>query len=108
MIKPLSRLLVSGLLLFGRVGIRLISQILRWIFGQKMESSRIHEEKLSIFWGMPILSSDAISSVAYAVEEILLVLIPVIGIASFIWMPRIALVIIMLLLVLTFSYRQVV
>ncbi|NMC27642.1 MAG: APC family permease [Syntrophomonadaceae bacterium] len=86
----------------------MISQILRWIFGQKMESSRIHEEKLSIFWGMPILSSDAISSVAYAVEEILLVLIPVIGIASFIWMPRIALVIIMLLLVLTFSYRQVV
>ncbi|MEQ8235970.1 MAG: APC family permease [Syntrophomonadaceae bacterium] len=86
----------------------MISQILRWIFGQKMESSRIHEEKLSIFWGMPILSSDAISSVAYAVEEMLLVLVPVVGLASFIWMPRIALVIILLLIVLTFSYSQVV
>ncbi|MEQ8235587.1 MAG: APC family permease [Syntrophomonadaceae bacterium] len=86
----------------------MISQILRWIFGQKMESSRIHEEKLSIFWGMPILSSDAISSVAYAVEEMLLVLVPVVGVASFIWMPRIAMVIILLLIVLTFSYSQVV
>lgn len=86
----------------------MISQVIRWIFGQKMESSRLHEEKLNVFWGMPILSSDAISSVAYAVEEMLLVLVPVIGLASFIWMPRIAGVIIILLLVLTFSYSQVV
>lgn len=86
----------------------MISQFLRWIFGQKMETSRLHEEKLSVFWGMPILSSDAISSVAYAVEEILLVLVPALGAASFLWMPRIAGVIILLLLVLTFSYRQVV
>ena len=86
----------------------MISQFLRWIFGQKMASSRLHEEKLSIFWGMPILASDAISSVAYAVEEMLLVLVPVIGMASFIWMPRIAGAIILLLLILTISYRQVV
>ncbi len=86
----------------------MINQFLRWIFGQKMETSRLHEEKLSVFWGMPILSSDAISSVAYAVEEILLVLVPALGAASFLWMPRIAGVIILLLLILTFSYRQVV
>jgi amino acid transporter len=73
-----------------------------------MASSRLNEEKLSVFWGMPILSSDAISSVAYAVEEILLVLVPIMGVASFLWMPRIAGVIILLLLILTFSYRQVV
>jgi amino acid transporter len=57
---------------------------------------------------MPVLSSDAISSVAYAVEEMLYVLMPVVGIASFIWMPKIAITIILLLLILTFSYRHVV
>ncbi len=56
-----------------------------------MATSQLGEEKLNVFWGMPILSSDSISSVAYAVEEILLVLVPAIGAASFLWMPRIAL-----------------
>jgi amino acid transporter len=86
----------------------LLGQIIRWVFGQKMETSRLSGEKFNVFWGMPILSSDAISSVAYAVEEILLVLVPVIGAVSFLWMPRIAGVIILLLLILTFSYRHVV
>ncbi len=83
-------------------------QLMRWIFGQKMASANLAEEKLTIFWGMPILSSDAISSVAYAVEEILLVLVPVIGAASFIWMPRLAGVVILLLIILVFSYSNVV
>jgi hypothetical protein len=73
-----------------------------------MASSKLSEEKLTVFWGLPILSSDAISSVAYAVEELLLVLVPVIGVASFIWMPRLAAVIVLVLLILTISYRQVV
>jgi len=86
----------------------LLRQLIRWIFGQKIATAKLSEEKLSVFWGMPILSSDAISSVAYAVEEILLVLVPVIGAASFLWMPRIAGVIIILMLILTFSYSHVV
>lgn len=80
----------------------------RFVFGKSMASSQLEEEKLNVFWGMPILSSDSISSVAYAVEEILLVLVPVIGVASFVWMPRIALAIIALLTILVFSYRHVV
>ncbi|MEQ8201872.1 MAG: APC family permease, partial [Syntrophomonadaceae bacterium] len=83
-------------------------QLLRWIFGKKMASANIAEEKLTVFWGMPILSSDAISSVAYAVEEMLLVLVPIIGVASFVWMPRLAGVIILLLIILVFSYSNVV
>ncbi len=86
----------------------MLKQFFRWIFGKSLESDRLCEEKFNVFWGMPILASDAISSVAYAVEEMLWVLIPVVGLASFIWMPRIALAIIALLLVLTFSYRHVV
>ena len=83
-------------------------QLMRLIFGKKMASASISEEKLTVFWGMPILSSDAISSVAYAVEEILLVLVPVIGVASFIWMPRLAGVVILLLIIFVFSYSNVV
>lgn len=80
----------------------------RFVFGKSMASHQLGEEKLNVFWGMPILSSDSISSVAYAVEEILLVLVPIIGLASFIWMSHIALAIIALLLILVFSYRHVV
>ncbi|HCF49544.1 MAG TPA: amino acid permease, partial [Syntrophomonas sp.] len=80
----------------------------RFVFGKSMASHQLGNEKLNVFWGMPILSSDSISSVAYAVEEILLVLVPVIGLASFMWMPRIALAIIALLIILVLSYRHVV
>jgi len=86
----------------------LFRQVVRWIFGQRLATAKLSEEKLTVLWGMPILSSDAISSVAYAVEEILLVLVPVIGAASFLWMPRLAGIIILLLLILVFSYRHVV
>lgn len=80
----------------------------RFIFGKSMSNSQMGEEKLSVFWGMPILASDSISSVAYAVEEILWVLVPAVGFASYIWMPKVALTIIGLLLILVFSYRHVV
>lgn len=86
----------------------MLKQFFRWVFGKAMETRQLTDEKLSVFWGMPILASDAISSVAYAVDEMLWVLIPVVGVSSFIWMPRIALAIVILLLILTFSYRQVV
>ncbi|MGE5372909.1 MAG: APC family permease [Solirubrobacterales bacterium] len=83
-------------------------QLKRWILGKKLETSRLSDEQYSVFWGLPILASDAISSVAYAVDEILWVMIPLIGLGSFVWMPRIAGVIILLLMILIFSYRQVV
>jgi len=86
----------------------LFRQLGRFIFGKSIASSQLGEEKLNVFWGMPILSSDSISSVAYAVEEILLVLVPVVGFASFLWMTRISLAIIVLLMILVFSYRHVV
>ena len=57
--------------------------IKRWIVGKPLRNALLSNEKLSIFWGLPILASDAISSVAYASEEMLLVLIPAIGQASF-------------------------
>ena len=45
-----------------------------FIIGPALENSQLEGEKLRILWGLPIYSSDTISSVAYAGEEVLLVL----------------------------------
>ncbi|MGE5380010.1 MAG: amino acid permease [Methylocystaceae bacterium] len=86
----------------------MLRQIRQLILGNKLSNAQLSGEKFNIFWGLPILASDAISSVAYAIDEILWVLIPVAGAASYIWLPRIAGTIILLLVILTFSYRQTV
>lgn len=78
----------------------------RYIIGEPLKSSQIHHEKFSVFRGLPVLSSDAISSVAYASEEILWVMIPVLGVSSFRFLPYVSLAIIILLSILIFSYRQ--
>jgi amino acid transporter len=86
----------------------MFSRIGRRILGVKLATNQLSHERFSVFWGLPILASDAISSVAYAVDEILWALIPAIGLLSYLWVPEIAGVIIFLLLVLTISYRQIV
>lgn len=78
----------------------------RFIVGRPLENEALNHEKFSTFWGLPILSSDAISSVAYATEEILLVLVPVIGILAFHQLTIISGAIIGLLAILVVSYRQ--
>lgn len=86
----------------------MFSQISRLILGERLPNTHITREKFNVFWGMPILSSDAVSSVAYAVEEMLRVLVPVLGLAAYLWSPKIAGIIIILLVILAFSYRQIV
>jgi amino acid transporter len=76
------------------------------LIGNAIKSTDSESEKYSVLWGLPILSSDAISSVAYACEEILIVLIPVLGAASYGPLMGIAGAIAGLLLILVFSYRQ--
>lgn len=78
----------------------------KYLIGQPLKSSQLHHEKFSVFRGLPILSSDAISSVAYAGEEILWVLIPVMGIISYNYLLYVTLSIVALLSILIFSYRQ--
>jgi len=53
-----------------------IDSIKRALLGRPLSSKNLSEEKMTRFWGLPIMSSDAVSSVAYAVQEILLVLVP--------------------------------
>ena len=53
------------------------------LIGKPLRNSELESQKYGVIWGLPVLSSDAISSVAYATEEILLVFLPVLGAASF-------------------------
>lgn len=74
--------------------------------GPALEDTQLEGEKFKVVWGLPIYASDTISSVAYAGEEILLVLFPILAAAatrSLIWVMC---SIIALLLILVFCYRQ--
>jgi hypothetical protein len=52
-----------------------LAQLKRLIVGSPIPSQLAHRERLSRFTGLAVLSSDPLSSVAYATEEILRVLI---------------------------------
>ncbi|MDR1131309.1 MAG: APC family permease [Oscillospiraceae bacterium] len=78
------------------------------LLGKTLESKDIEGEKLSRFWGIPIMASDAVSSVAYAIEEMLLVLVPILGMSAVHYLGYVAIPIILLFLVLAFSYAQVI
>lgn len=78
----------------------------RFLIGRPLKNEELGGEKFGVLWGLPILSSDAISSVAYAGQEILIVLIPAIGMLAFRQLTFISAGIIVLLAILTLSYRQ--
>lgn len=84
----------------------MVKELKNVILGKPLATEAMSHEKLNIPFGLAIMSSDAISSVAYASEEILWVLIPVIGLLSYRYMFEASLAIITLLVILVFSYRQ--
>ncbi len=78
------------------------------LLGKTLKNSDLENEKLNRVWGVPIMASDAVSSVAYAIEEMLIVLVPAMGFFAVDYLGYIALPIILLLLVLVFSYSQII
>lgn len=84
----------------------MFSKLREILIGKTLKTEELEGEKLNVLWGLPILSSDAVSSVAYAGEEILIVLIGVIGFMAYQYMFYAALCIVVLLFILVFSYRQ--
>lgn len=84
----------------------MVKQFKQFLIGRPLENAELKDEKYNVRWGLPILSSDAISSVAYAGEEMLFVMIPVIGLQSYHFVLYISLAIIALLTLLMLSYRQ--
>ena len=82
-----------------------LSQVKRFVVGEPIPSHLAHHERLSRFTGLAVLSSDPLSSVAYATEEILRVLI-LVGVGTLSLATPIAFVIAIILAVVVFSYRQ--
>src|SRR5207247_11219083 len=77
----------------------------RLLVGSPIPSHLAHHERLARVPGLAVLSSDALSSVAYATEEILRVLI-LVGAAALGYASPIAFVIAAILAIVVFSYRQ--
>ena len=79
----------------------------RLVIGRPVRSDRLGEAALSKRIALPIFASDALSSVTYATQEILLVL-SLAGVA-FLWAaPWVAAAIVLLFAIVVASYRQVV
>jgi len=78
-----------------------------WLLGHPLASAQAPAERLSKPIALAVFSSDALSSVAYATEEILLVLVlaGTLAIKATIW---VSLAIVLLLAIVTASYRQII
>jgi amino acid transporter len=81
------------------------SSLKRLILGRPIPTHLAHHERLSKVTGLAVLSSDALSSVAYATEEILRVLV-IGGLAATAFAKPIGFLIATLLGLVAFSYRQ--
>ena len=75
------------------------------LFGRPLASDRLEHERLSKKTGLAVLSSDNISSVAYATEQTLIVL-AVLGTAALSYIIPISAVIVGLVVLVALSYRQ--
>lgn len=78
------------------------------LFGRPLPSERLEHERLNKKTALAVLSSDAVSSVAYATDQILFVLGGAIGMAAVNYVLPISAVIVALLVLVGLSYRQTV
>lgn len=79
--------------------------IKRFFVGSPMRTEQAVHERLNKKTALAVFSSDALSSVAYSTEAILLVLLAA-GTAAIVYLPYIAIGITLLLGILVLSYRQ--
>ncbi|MFD3490157.1 APC family permease [Streptomyces sp. NPDC058690] len=83
-------------------------RIKRHLLGKPLTTERISDEKLSNRTALGVLASDCISSSAYGSEEMLRVLVPVVGAAAFTLLMPVTGAILLVLLLLTLCYSDVV
>src|SRR3954454_2438738 len=76
------------------------------LFGRKLRTDQEQHERLSNPVALAVFASDALSSVAYATEEMLRVMLPVAAAAAFSAVLPLSIGIVLLLVALVFSYRQ--
>ena len=77
----------------------------RWVVGAPIHSELEIHERLSKRKALAVFSSDALSSVAYAPQETLVVLLAA-GTAALVWGLPIAIAVVVLLAIVVTSYRQ--
>jgi amino acid transporter len=85
---------------------RVYSALKRLFVGRPLSSAEQEHQRLSKTIALAVFSSDAISSTAYATEEILRVLVPLAGMSALDDLIPIAFVVVILLAIVAFSYRQ--
>jgi amino acid transporter len=88
---------------------RRVAEFRRKLFGRPLASEEEAGERLSKTKALAIFSSDAISSSAYATEEILRALLGVgtVGVAALVYSVPVAIGVAVLLAIVAISYRQV-
>src|SRR3984893_2319777 len=80
----------------------------RFFLGRPLISEHLEHESLSNVVALGALSPDAISSTVYGPEQIMVELLPAAGMAAFVLVLPIAAGILVILALVTASYRQVV
>ena len=80
----------------------------RRILGNPLNRHSLVHQRLSKRYGLGILSSDCISSSAYGSEQILIALLPAFGLAAFALLMPMTAVVLVILLIITLSYRDVI
>ncbi|HEY3241357.1 MAG TPA: APC family permease [Acidimicrobiia bacterium] len=84
----------------------MLSVLKRALVGRPLASAEQEHQRLTKTIALAVFSSDAISSTAYASEEILHVLVPMVALAALGYLVPISLVVMALLAIVAFSYRQ--
>ena len=82
------------------------SVLKRLLVGRPLSSAEQEHQRLIKMIALAVFSSDAISSTAYATEEILRVLVPLAALGALDYLIPIAFVVVVLLAIVAFSYRQ--
>ncbi|MCU1495269.1 MAG: nucleic acid binding OB-fold tRNA/helicase-type [Acidimicrobiaceae bacterium] len=80
----------------------------RLLLGAPLTSDQLYDERLGKPTALAVLSSDVMSSCAYATESILRILLPAAGVAAFALITPITLLLLVVLGVVCLCYRQVV
>src|SRR5690242_2934014 len=78
------------------------------LLGPPLVNDQLGEQRLSKPLALGVLSPDGISSSAYGTEEILIALVPVVGLAAFTLILPLTLVILLVMTLVVLSYREVV
>jgi hypothetical protein len=83
------------------------ASVWRWLIGPPLRARDVSKERITPVEGLPALSLDALTSVAYGPEAIIVVL-AVAGASALHLVLPITITIVLLLAILVFSYRQVI